>query len=542
MVSYLRKKTGDPSIWDKVTGRSWNVPFIPFRFSSSLKKETGLYVTDLYKEMAADLQKEWKLQQDSLKLTSFERINPRTTETYTDYMYPQEFEDGTVTARKVGIGDIETLVVLKDASEETIYTQGIINESGMQSAANGRVVWNEFRFDPRWQVRNYSTVVGYDIRSGQKKVIDSRGRYASSALSPDGSKVATVETNTEYLTRLVVLDYFRGQVLKTFENPDNDFISMPRWTSDGKEIVALLTNTSGKAIVKFNYGTGAMNKLTAFSNENIGHPVPFARYVLYNSPISGIDNIYALDVKSGERFQITCSKYGSYNPAVSRDGKWIYYNEQGRNGMDVARISFDPSTWRTWTQKVQPQNSFDFLVRQEGSPDILNNLPTKQYNTQRYHRWKGLINPYSWGATISTSLTSAFVGITSQDILSTTTINAGYAYDITEKTGSWTAAVSYQGWYPIIDFAVRQSDRKVNEGDVQTVTGVIDAANDTTYSSVTRNLTFSWKEKNIETGLRLPLITTTSKYYGNFTIGNAVGLTRVSNFKTQLISRGIYRQ
>ncbi len=94
MVSYLRKKTGDPSIWDKVTGRSWNVPFIPIRLSSSLKKETGLYVTDLYKEMAADLQKEWKAQQDTLQLTSFERINPRTTNAYTDYMYPQELEDG----------------------------------------------------------------------------------------------------------------------------------------------------------------------------------------------------------------------------------------------------------------------------------------------------------------------------------------------------------------------------------------------------------------------------------------------------------------
>src|SRR6185369_8318589 len=206
----------------------------------------------------------------------------------------------------------------------------------------------------------------------------------------------------------------------------------------------------------------------------------------------------------------------------------------GRNGMDVAKTPFDPSSWRIWKQKVQSPNTFTDLVKQEGSPDVLNHLPTKQYDTRRYHRWKGLINPYSWGATLNTSLTSAFVGITSQDILSTTTINAGYAYDISERTGSWTAAVSYQGWYPIIDFSVRQSDRKVNEGDVQTITGTIDAANDTTYKSVTRNLTFTWQEKNLETGLRLPLITTTSKYYGNFTIWNAVGLTRVNNFQNTI--------
>src|SRR5258706_1268992 len=219
MASYLRKKTGNPQIWDKVTGRSWNVPFIPFRFSSSLKKETGLYVKDLYNEMAVDLRKEWKAQLDTLKLTPLQRINPRTTKAYTDYLYPQELEDGSIVVRKVGIGDIEKLVVLKDGAEEKIYTQGIINESGMQSAVNSRIVWNEFRFDPRWQVRNYSTIVGYDLGSSKKHVINAKGRYAAAALSPDGYKVATVETSTEYQTRLVALDYFSGRVLKTFENP-----------------------------------------------------------------------------------------------------------------------------------------------------------------------------------------------------------------------------------------------------------------------------------------------------------------------------------
>src|SRR6267154_2637414 len=153
MVSYLRKKTGDESIWDKVTARSWNVPFIPLRFSSALKKETGLTVTKLYNEMAVDLRRAWKAQRDTLKLTPFERVNPRTTKAYTDYLYPQELEDGSIAVRKVGIGDIEKLVVLKAGSEKNIYTQGIINESGMQSADNSRIVWNEFRFDPRWQVR-----------------------------------------------------------------------------------------------------------------------------------------------------------------------------------------------------------------------------------------------------------------------------------------------------------------------------------------------------------------------------------------------------
>ncbi len=529
MVSYLRKRTNDPMIWDKVTARAWNVSFLPFRFSSALKKETGLYVKDLYKEMVADLQKEWKAQQDTLKLTSFERVNPRTTKAYTDYMYPQELEDGSIAVRKVGIGDIEKLVLLKDGDERTAYTQGIINESGMQSAANSRIVWNEFRYDPRWLVRNYSTIVGFDLGIGEKKVFESDARYASAAISSDGYRVVTVETSLEYKTKLVVLDYFSGRVLKEFDNPDNDFISMPRWTDDGKEIVALLTNKQGKAIVKFNLETGGLVKLTDFSNENIGYPVPFGDYILYNSPISGIDNIYALEIKSGNRFQITCSKYGAYNPTVSRDGKLIYYNEQSRDGLDVAKIQFNPSTWKSWKQLSQPKNDFGYLVEQEGNPSLLKNIPQQQYDVKRYHRWKGMINPYSWGGTVSTTLTTAFVGVTSQDLLSTTTISAGYLFDKTENTGSWQAAVSYQGWYPIIDFTASQSNRKVNEGNI--VTSIVNANDSTIKYLPPKNLTFTWKEKNMEGGLRIPFVTTTSKYVGNVTVGNAVGLTQVTGFQ-----------
>ncbi|MGC4020848.1 MAG: hypothetical protein QM734_02340 [Cyclobacteriaceae bacterium] len=469
MVSYLRKKTNDPLIWDKVTARAWNVPFIPFIFSSALKKETGFYVTDLYNSMATDLQKEWKTQQDSLRITSFEKLTSRKNESYTDFMYPQELNDGSIVVRKSGIGDIEQLVQLKDGNTKIIFTQGIINESGMQSAAANRVVWNEFRFDPRWQVRTYTTIVGFDLATQQRHVIATKARYAGAALSPDGNKVATVETGTDYATKLLVLDFYSGQILKSFDNPDNDFISMPRWTNDGKEILAILTNKKGKAIAKFNAESGLQMQLSDFSNENIGYPLQFENYILYNSPISGIDNIYALDVRSGKRFQITCSKYGAYNPCISNDGKTIIYNDQGRDGMEVVKIPFNPSAWKTWTLKEQPSNNFGHLVEQEGNPSIFKNIPQNKYDTKRYFRWKGIVNPYSWGPTIGASITNTQIpiGITSQDILSTTQIFAGFVYDRAENNWIKKASVSYQGWYPIIDFSFTESDRKVDEGTIE---------------------------------------------------------------------------
>src|SRR5204863_4798114 len=112
MVSYLRKKTNDPQVWKKVLGRSWNVPFIPFSFSNALKAETGLYVTDLYNEMAAERKKEYDAAAASQTLTQFETITSRKSSAYTDYFYPQPLDDGRVLVMKSGIGDIEQLVVL----------------------------------------------------------------------------------------------------------------------------------------------------------------------------------------------------------------------------------------------------------------------------------------------------------------------------------------------------------------------------------------------------------------------------------------------
>ncbi len=520
MVSYLRKKTNRPDVWADITRRSWSVPFIPFAFSNAIKKETGLYVNGLYREMAADLKKEWQAQLDTTQITSFEKINNRRTTSYTDYLFPQELEDGSILAQKTGIGDIETLVTFKNGKEKKIYTQGIINDAAMLSATNSRVVWNEYRFDPRWRIRTYSTIVGYDIGTKTKTIIASKGRYAAAAISPNGYQVATVETKIDYQTRLVVLDYFTGKVVREFENPENDFISMPRWAENGKEIVALKTNRKGKAIYLFDVEAGEEKRLTEFSDENIGYPVPSGKYILYNSPISGIDNVYGLNLETGLRYQITSSKYGSYNPHVSRDGKTLYYNEQARDGRDIVKVPFDPTTWKIFTARAQPSTFFKHLVDQEGMPDLLSTIPQETFKIKKYSRLKGIINPYSWGTYFTNSLSMANIGVSSKDLLSTTTINAGYNFDINERTGSWAAGVSYQGFYPIIDAQLFTGTRELK-------TGVFG-----------RDVKFNWNETGLLTGLRLPFLLTRSKYFSQIEISNSFGLTKTSSFRNEVSSEG----
>jgi hypothetical protein len=530
MVGYLRKRTNDPDIWEKITRRAWNVPFIPFTFSNAIKKETGLYVTQLYREMAADLNKSFTEELNNIQFTSFEKVSSRKAKAYTNYANPQVLPDGSIVAMKSGIADISQLVTLKDGIEELAFTPGITNDAGMLSAAGSTVVWNEFGFDARWRVKNYSLIKAYDVSTNRHWIITSKSRYSGAALSPDAKKVVTVESATDYAVALVVITSDYGNVLKKFANPDNAFYSMARWSSDGKKIVSLKTKDYQRSIVAIDYESGKEETLVEPSRENRGHPVLHGNYLFYNSPVTGIDNIYVFDIEKQQHLQVTSSKYASYNPVISADGKTIYYNEQTKDGLDVVSIPLDPAAWKSFSPASVKQYDH-YLTEQEGRPTLFDSIPSTQYATKKY---TSQLKPYSWGAYLNTTFTQADIGISSRDILSKVDIKAGYLYDINERTGSTGVTFSYQGWYPIIDLSFRYGKRSVDIGASEFL-GIDTVATQPVLELDTfliqRNLKFTWDEKKTEAGIRIPLLTTKSKYHGSVNFSNYLGLVQVSGFQ-----------
>lgn len=531
MVGYLRKQTNDPDVWGKIMKRTANVSFLPFRFSGSVRKIGGLTLPQLYKATASDLQQTWAQELKNTAITPFDKINNRTSRSYTNYQYPQPLPDGSVLALKSGIGDFTQLVSWKDGKEHTVFIPGVMNDAGMLSVSGNKIVWSEFGFDPRWQVKNYSLIKSYDVEKKEYKVLTHKTRYSGAAISPDGSKIVTVESETNYKISVVVLDSETGSVIKKIYDPENAFYSMARWSDDGKKIVALKTINSKRSVVVFDYESGNETELIPGSEENIGHPVLTGTYLFFNSPVSGIDNIYAYDLARKVRLQVTSSKYGAYNPAISTDGKTIMYSDQSRNGFDVVSVPLDPASWKLFGMPEKPKEYHEYLSEQEGRPGLFDSIPAQAFSSSRYSKISGIVNPYSWGAYFNSSFTRADIGISSQDVLSTTVIKAGYLFDINERTGSWHAGVSYQGWYPIIDVDFKYGKRSVNEGSVPFYS-VNTTTEDTTL--VYKNVTFDWTERTVETGLRIPLVTTHSRYYSNISLSNYFGYTHVTDFKNSI--------
>jgi hypothetical protein len=542
MVSYLRKQTGKADSWGNIAGRTWSLPFIPFAFSRSMKKEVGSHMAQFYRKMASGLKTEYEKQLSEIELTTFDNITVRENKAYTDFMFPQVMESGSIAAIKSGIGDIDQVVILNggEGIAEKFVT-GPMNETGFLSAAQNRVVWNEYRYDPRWPIKDYSIIKGFDFNTRSRKDVVHRSRFAGAALSPDGEKILTVETNSSYQTKLVVLNYATGEVEKEFTNRDDAFYSMARFSDDGKKIVSLKTVSKGKSVVMIDYDSGKEEELISASNENIGHPVVALDYLFYNSPLTGIDNIYAMDLKTKKRFQVTSAKYGAYNPCLSKDGRTLYYNNQGRDGMDVVKMECNPARWKAIEEvRISTFNTYSHLVEQEGDGHILENASIKRadtFPTSRYRKLPHMFNIHSWGTYVTNDLTRVNIGLTSKDILSTTQIKAGYEFDVQERSGMWKTSVSAQALYPILDFSYSLGRRSVDLDSI-TYRKIIGSGSTRDTVERTEKLDFDWIEQTVEGGIRLPFNLTRSKYLTHLTFSNYVGVTKVSDFKNSIDNKG----
>lgn len=524
-VTHVRRKTNDANVWSDVTGRAFNWPIIPFAFSSSLKKSTGKNLKENYNEMLDELDGLWTDQIENLHLTTFETINKRNKTTYTDYSNPMPMEDGRILCMKSGIGNIQQFVAIdKEGNEMGIHTPGMMNNSGAFSLSGSNLVWNEFRFNPRYPNQSYSVIESLSTGIKKNKKLTRKTRFHSAAISPKGNKILTVDAKIDGRYQVVVIDAFYGSEIKRFKSEPNTFYNLPTWSPNEKQVLVMKTNSLGKSVIVMDYETGVEKELIASSNESIGNTFLYGDYLFYHSPYSGIDNVYAMELASGKHFQITCSKYGAYNAAVSLDGKSIYYNDHTVNGLDIVRIPFDPKSWTPLEKvKVDKVEYYQPIVEQEAGNHVFENIPTTEYDVKKYSKLRGLINLHSWGPLLTSNINELEAGLLSRDVMSTTSLYAGVVYDAVEQTAFGVGRASYQGLWPIIDVEVTNGKRKEDR------------------STDNNELKVEWDESSVEAGLRIPLTLTSGAFRQQLTLSNSLGFREINNYQSDLGSFGRFR-
>ncbi|MCK8494296.1 hypothetical protein M0L20_20685 [Spirosoma sp. RP8] len=535
MTTYL-KRTYGPDVWSRVLNRNYRRFPWPFAFSASIKDETKLRTEDLYRKTMDDLTESWQKQQERLTITPATLLPVEAEKAdskrpvFTNYQYPQFLADSTVLCVKSGLGDTPRLVILgKNGTEKTIFVQGFPNDPSMLSATANKVCWIEFGYDPRWGQRIYSNVRLLDLTTGTVTRLTHRARYTAAALSPDNSKIGVVQNTERYKTQLLVLDGKTGKVVKILSNPENEFFLHPRWLADNKTLSVVALKNNRKTILTIDTETNARTELLPYANENLSNPQPWRDYIFYNSPRSGIDNIYAVNVRTKQVSQVTSRPLAAYHATVSPSGTALAFDDFAATGYRIARMSLNSSDWKAVPTspnapgQVQPVRFFGSLPSIEpgasqGRQILTDSVPVSApYPSTRFRRLANAVNVYSWGPTISSTGQALSVGLSSQDLLSTTQIGVGYGYNQAERVGNFYANLSYQGLYPIFDLSFQHGNRNTSL--------YIDrvAPADSLRSD-------QWQYNQLTAGIRLPLQLTNSKYMQGLNLSAYYSYLQVSGY------------
>lgn len=525
MSTYLKRAYGADA-WSSVLNRYYHFPLYPFSFSNSLKKTTQYRVEELYRRSMAEIEDDWKKEQQNLQLTEAESFPVNASPTvFTNYQYPQYVSDHEVVAQKSGLGDIAQFVLLdRNGREKKLFVPGLLNNPEMLSVAAGKICWTEYRYDVRFGQKIDSEIKVFDVKSRKVKRLTTRSRYAVATLSPDGSKVVAVRNDDAYQTRLVILDAETGQERRVLENPNNDAYLQPRWQNDNRTVVVVVRRKDGKTIQTIDTEMDSRRDLLPVSNQNISHPQPWNEYVFYNSPQSGIDNIYAVHARTGDQFQVTSRSLGAYHATPSPDGQKLSFHDFGADGHRIAEMPMNPASW-TPIRDVRNASTryFGPLVNQEpGAASVrsalADSLPTPpDFPKSRFRRLLNAINVYSWGPVASSDGSGGTVGLRSQDLLSTTQIDVGIGYDQTERTVNYYGNMSYQGLFPILDVGFQHGQRSTSVYVDQNTPN-------------TRLRSDSWNYNQLSAGMRIPLQLTTSKYFQSALLSAYYGFQQVKGY------------
>ena len=492
LTTYLRRQYGAEALSKILQKTTWYCWF-PF----AVKKVTGKSLSKIYKDANQDLLLQWQQQLAGLPLTAAQSLMTSKQADYVDYLYPQARGDGGIVALKSGIGTTTHFTLLRDLQkEQKLFTPGHIYQDAGFSLAQNKLVWVEHVPDPRWKDRVYADIRLYDIATQRYTKLTKRGRYGAATLSPDATRIVAFESDESYNHQLVILAAQDGSVLRRFANPHNYLYLTPRWSADGQYIVASKHTSQGVTIELIDTATGTSQDILPPSSENLGWPVMHGAYLFYNSAYSGIDNIYAIDLRTQQRYQVTSSKYGAYNPSVSSDGHWLIFNDFTKDGMDVVRMPLEPSQWVPLA-KVEDRSICYYapLVAQEHNPNLLACVPKHTYTPEPYYPWQHLINLRD-GLILPTSTDGKDLGFTVflRDLLGTATWRIGYLHNFPNNTDKLFIKFNYEGWYPVIQVGagvIRQGKAPVTH------------------------------DKKLRVGVKLPLVFIHSQYTHRLSMGTA---------------------
>ncbi len=461
MVQHGRRNYGN-KFWIDFQQYAARKPFLLNPTHFSMKKYGFQSKKQFYEQALDEYKQHWMLTATSRAISPFANWNENRQRHYTSYTFPQPVSNSMVFALKKGIDQIPEFIFLgKKGEEKRIYRPGFLN-SGRVSFSGSHVVWDEFIPDIRWSNRNYSVIRSLEIATGKVNSLGRKTRYYSPSLSKDGSKIATIEQTKDQHFNLALLG-IDGKLLETIASPGNRFLQHPAWMEEDSALVLTVSEEEGKSLYSYNPSSGSWVMLFEADFDDISYPVVAGHRIYFGGTFSGIDNIYCLDLKEKETYQVTSVNFGAFYPQLSADAKILYYSNYTANGYGVASMPVEEGLWkpldeaRSHTEQINYKQTMTEKQVIDGAPSY----DTTHYESRPYIKGLHLFTFHSWLPLYYDYLNpelsldpehlsvSPGVSLISQNRLSTAVSQLGYEYS--DGYHMFHSGIKLKGRYPVFN-------------------------------------------------------------------------------------------
>ena len=342
LVSFIAQNFGEDKLKKIAKNMSawWRMSF-----SSAIEDAIGISGEKLHREWKQSLLQNYQVQAEEIKKGIIE--GEKLKDGGYSNRHPTWSPDGQKLAYLSNKGRDYSLYALYIFSVEEDVEKAIaggVVSSVSWSPDEEKIIYSK-RSKPDKYGSRFWDIYEYGFKRKKEKRLTHGLRAIYPDHSPDGTSITFVR-NAGGTNNLGVMNSDGTGVRYLTNFDDWTQLYNPKWSSDGSKILFSISNGRKRDIAFIPADATADRKITYVarsesSDERDACWTPNGDGIIFTSDITGIFNLYYIDLEAQKMHRITNVIGGAFDPCIASDGKKLAFSVYGEDGYEIRSLSFE---------------------------------------------------------------------------------------------------------------------------------------------------------------------------------------------------------